>query len=270
MVEERLMKNTHFAIVIKAMLIVLCLSAVLSSASCTPSDIDITNAAELSEKFMDCLMENNYHSAFSMVKRSIAPKDFSKYWVTIKPLVEGAKSYELEQLDWKVEYKNGVLTNVIAYQVSLDNGKTLLLRVSTKDDVEGIAGVYLADMTDYMNHTVPMTSTLGIVFTAFSVLSWAYVIWMIVDCLRRKPKYKIAWIILILIGFSIRLSIGDQPGIFFMYGLMLQMSSIKADISIMTVITKLVVPTGAILYGCLRKKIKSMPTKTKNTEENNI
>ena len=45
------MKNTHFAIVIKAMLIVLCLSAVLALASCTPSDIDITNTAELSEKY---------------------------------------------------------------------------------------------------------------------------------------------------------------------------------------------------------------------------
>ena len=84
---------------------------------------------------------------------------------------------------------------------------------------------------------------------------------MFVDCLRRKMKYKVVWAILIFFGLCFTFTVGETSNFSFNVGLFFQTSSIEADPGLLAVVTKLVIPVGAILYLCLRKKFTVEPPK---------
>ena len=98
-----------------------------------------------------------------------------------------------------------------------------------------------------------------IVLWVFSGLAIAFTVWMLVDCLRRKMKYKVLWAIIIFFGIAFTVTVGETSNLSFNMGLFFQTSSIDADPALVSVVTKLVIPVGAILYLCLRKKFTINP-----------
>ena len=89
----------------------------------------------------------------------------------------------------------------------------------------------------------------------------AFTIWMFVDCLRCKMKYKFVWAILTVFGIALNLTVGETFSFSFHIGLFVQMSTVQVDPGLVAVVTKLVIPVGAILYLCLRKKFTVDPSK---------
>ena len=251
------MKHPHFWI--RTALALLCLMAILTLVSCT-ADMDVGDNTELAEQFMDHIVKNERDAAYELVKHTTSSTDFAAYWTSIRSLVEGASSYEMEQIGWHVNMSNGITTRTTAYQIYFDNDKIALFRVITRDDIEGIAGAHFSDSTDFVQTTDAFVPVAKIVLLALSGLVIAFVIWMFVDCLRRKIRHKVLWAILIFFGFSFTLTVGEQSGFNFMVGLMLQTNSITADPSTLSIVTKIIVPLGAILYFCLRKKLTIVPT----------
>lgn len=240
-------------------LIVFCIAAIISLSSCS-ADRDINNNTELGEQFMDCLINNEREEAYDLIKNTVTLADFMSYWSSIRPIAEGAKSYEMEQIGWNISRSNGQTAYVSAYQAHLDNGKDVLLRVTTFDNISGIAGLYLSDITDFISRTDAFVPAVRIVLIVVSVLAIAFAVWMLVDCIRRNIKYKALWIILLFIGVSFAITIGDTSGFNFMIGLIFQTSSIVADPGIMAVQIKLIVPAGAILYLIMRKRFTIVQT----------
>lgn len=244
----------HTKIWFRAVLIILCLISAIGLISCSV-DMNVGNNTALCEQFLDCLIEDDYDTAYSLMKYTVTPSDFHNYWATVKPLTNGTTDYDLEQIGWNINKSNGLTTRTTAYQVYLNNGKTLMLRVVTRDDIEGIAGMNLSDATAFLQETQSFVPTVSIILIIVSLLTFAFVIWMFVDCLRRKIKCKVLWAILIFVGVAITVTTGEQSGINFMLGLMLQTNTISADPSILSVVAKFVIPVGAIVYLCLRKKL---------------
>lgn len=246
-------------------LAVLCIAMLISLTSCG-EDMKIGNNTELGERFLNSLINDDYDTAYSLMENSVTEADFGSYWTTVQTITEGAKSYELEQIGWNINTKNSVTSNTTAYNVYFDNGKTMLFRVVTVNGVDGIAGVYCSDVTDFMTKTDAYVPVVNVVLAVVSVLAIAFSIWMLVDCCRRKIKYKVLWIILIFVGFSITLTVGETGGFNFMFGLMLKFSTIAADPSILSVKITAAIPVGAILYLCLRKKLIINPSPVNETE----
>ena len=56
-------------------------------------------------------------------------------------------------------------------------------------------------------------------------------------------------------------------GLNFTVGLMLQSNTVVADPSILSMVTKVVIPLGAILYLCLRKRFTVVPSQPAEAED---
>ena len=251
------MKNTK--LITRALLVAACLLLILALPSCL-EQVEVGNNTELSEEFLDCMIQNDMDGAYELIKNTTDDQEFSDYWEEIMPLVEGATSYELKQIGWNVSTQNGELARISAYQVYFDNDKILLLQILTTDDIEGIAGLNLMDVTEFVTTTDAFVPPVNVAMIVLSILSIAFMVWMFVDCMRRKIRRKVLWAILILAGAGFTLSIGEQMGIKFTLSIALHTSSIAADPSLLSVITKIALPVGAIVYFFLRKKLPLKPT----------
>ncbi len=239
-------------------LLALCLLTLLSLFACT-ADMDVGNNTELSHEFMKYVMADDYDAAYGMVKATVTDADFRAYWSDIQTVVEDAETYEMEQIGWHINSSGGLTTRTTAYQAYLDNDRIILLRTVTRTDIEGIAGIHFSDITDFINQTNTYVPVVRIVLWVFSGLMIAFTIWMFVDCLRRKMKYKVLWAILIFGGFAFTVTVGETSNFSFNMGLFFQTSSIVADPALVSVVTKIMVPVGAILYLCLRKRFTVDP-----------
>ena len=250
------MKKTKYWI--RALLIVSCLAMLIPLCSCT-ADMNIGNNTELGDRFIDCLIDNNRNDAYDLMKNTVTPADFNEYWVTILPIAEGAESYEMEQIGWNVSKSNGRTVRVTAYQVNFDNGKNALLRVTTYDDIVGIAGIHISDITEFVTKTGAFVPSARVGLLVLSLLAIAFSVWMLVDCLRRKIKLKVLWVILLFFGTVVTFTFGETGGLHFALGLIFKMNTIVADPAILSVKIQLVVPVGAIVYFILRKRLAVAP-----------
>ena len=256
------MKNDSIQKILRRALPLLMTALVLlvTLTSCTP-EVDYGNSIKLSDQFMDHVIADDYDSAYGMVKATVTDPDFRDYWETIRSVAEGAETYTKLPVQRNATRSGGVTTITTAYQVNLDNGRIVLLRVVTQDGIEGIAGIHFSDITEFIHTTDTYVPVLQAIVMVFSLLCMAFTIWMFVDCLRRKMKYKFVWAILTVFGIALNLTVGETFSFSFNIGLFVQMSTVQVDPGLVAVVTKLVTPVGAILYLCLRKKFTAEPSK---------
>ena len=256
------MKNTSLRRVLRLTLPLLMIALILLATltSCTP-EVDYGNSIKLSDQFMDHVIADDYDSAYGMVKATVTDPDFRDYWETIRSVAEGAETYTKLPVQRNATRSGGVTTITTAYQVNLDNGRIVLLRVVTQDGIEGIAGIHFSDITEFIHTTDTYVPVLQAIVLVFSLLCMAFTIWMFVDCLRRKMKYKHVWALLTVFGIALNLTVGETFSFTFNIGLFVQMSTVQVDPGLVAVVTKLVIPVGAILYLCLRKKFTVDPSK---------
>lgn len=236
----------------------LMLLLLLTLASCNAEERLEKNHG-LGRAFMDHVLQNDYDGAYAMVKETVTEADFGAYWTTIVPAAEGAEHYEMTQTGWNLSTENGRSLTSTTYEVELDNSRTVLLRVVTAEDIEGIAGIHFSDVTDFLTSTAKYLPTLRVVMGVFSGLALLFMILMLVDCLRRKMRYKVLWIILILCGIGVTFSVGEGFSSEFFAGLMIEASTATADPWLRAVEVRLMVPMGAVLYLFLRKKFTVDP-----------
>ena len=241
-------------------LLMIALVLLASLISCTP-DMDVGNNTELADQFMDHVIADDYDAAYGMVKVTVADPDFRAYWETIQTVADGAEAYEMKQIGWNLNRSKGVSTRTTAYQAELDNDRIILLRVVTQDGIEGIAGIHFSDITEFIRETDAYVPTVNIVLTVLHLLLMAFTVWMFVDCLRRKLAYKWLWLLLIIFSVAFTVTLGETSNFSFNVGLFCQPSTMEADPGLLAVVTKLVIPVGAILYLCLRKKFTVEPPK---------
>lgn len=261
------MKNNSIKKILRRALPLLLAALILlaSLTSCTP-EVDYGNSIKLSDQFMDHVIADDYDSAYRLVKATVTDPDFRDYWETIRSVAEGAETYTKLPVQRNATRSGGVTTITTAYQVNLDNGRIVLLRVVIQDGIEGIAGIHFSDITEFIHTTDTYVPVLQAIVLVFSLLCMAFTIWMFVDCLRRKMKYKVVWAILTVFGIALNLTVGETFSFSFHIGLFVQMSTVQVDPGLVAVVTKLVIPVGAILYLCLRKKFTMDPSKSEGED----
>ena len=250
----------------RIVLVIICLLTTFLLTSCL-EEMENGNNTELGEKFLNSVIDNDYDAAYDLMKNVVSDSDFKDFWVQIEPFAEGATTYEIEQIGWRTNLNNGITTRVSAYQVYFDNDRSFFLQVVTRNDIDGIANIKFSDVTDFLDYSDTVLPVVKVVFFVISLLSVAFVVWMFVDCLRRKTKHKVLWAILILVGITFSITTGEESSFRFAIGVMLKTNTIDADPSIRSFITQFFVPVGAIVYLCLRKKLLCEPKSDDNIEE---
>ncbi len=222
--------------------------------SCNPST-DIGEIDDLASLFLDKLIADDRDGAYDLVKQTVKSEDFVQYWSLMRVPAQGAKAYELEQIGWNVKISNGVSTKIAAFTVSFDTGRTMFFRITTLEGVEGIAGVSFHETTEFVSKTSAAVSVGNVISTVLFLLLTAFTVWMLVDCIRRRINKKALWIFIILIGATVSLTVGEKTGINFGIGIFTNVPKIVADPSILSMIFKLYLPLGAIVYFFSRKKL---------------
>lgn len=244
----------------RAILVVLCLITVFTLSACI-ADMPIGNHSQLSDRFIGYVVANDFDAAYDMIKNACTEEAFSEYWRSIRSVADGAKTYTIEQVGWNINAADGFASRTTVHQVKFDNERIIFLELMTHEEIEGIANLYFRDITDFLARTA-YVSVVRIVLIPVSLLMIAFVIWMFVDCLRRKVKWKVLWAILMFFGVALTFTFGEAPGLNFGIGLMLQTSSMWAEPGILSVKLRLVIPVGAIVYFFLRKQLTLIPAET--------
>ena len=244
--------------------VILCMLMLFSLVSCTDG-VDTGENDRLSHTFMGHVLADDYDAAYDLVKATVTDADFRAYWENIQTAAEGAESYGMEQISRQSSTSDGLTACTTAYRVQLDNGRIILLRSVTREDIDGIAGIHFSDATEFVHRTDAMIPTAQIIMRVFSVLAFVFVLILFVDCLRRKMKYKLVWVILLFFGFAVTVTVGETSSSSYFIGLMLEASSIQADLGLQAVVVRVMIPVGGVLYLCLRKKFTIDPKESSET-----
>lgn len=250
-------------------LLILCMAAALSLCACN-IDADVSVNDTLGRQFMDHALADDYDSAYGTMNSGVSKNDFLICWNTLQTVMEGAKSYEMEQKGWNVTRTGKVTTSTSTFMVCLDNGRTVSLVVTTRDDLEGITNIQFTDVTDFIKTTDAYVPVVQIVLYVFSTLAIGFGIWMLIDCICRKmkTKYKVLWIILILLTAVFTLTLGPSNlNVNFSIGLFATLSKIRSEPLVQTVTTSISVPVCAIVYFFLRKRLTLRPKTEESADQ---
>lgn len=237
-----------------AVILMLILAVSLLSA-CDPVK-DSAESRALCEEMLNNVLANDHDAAYAMMEDACTVGEFDPVWNEMRQVMSGSSSYELKQTGYYYQLADGVTQTSVSFEAVTDDGKVMQIQIVTAEGIEGIAGLHFLDSTEFVKET-SFVKIVNIVFIVISVLLLAFVIWMLVDCCRRKIGYKVLWILLILAGVSFSLSVGGG-GVNVNFGLFLMFPSwgMTALRTAETVTTKISLPVGAIVYFFLRKRIK--------------
>lgn len=162
--------------------------------------------------------------------------------------------YEMTAVGMNRKIENDLGWTAIRYLVT-SGEMQFYLEVMKIDDEPGLAGFNLTELSG----DAPSPESRGLLHWGFTILGVAagiFALWMLADCVRRKPKHRWAWALLILL-MSAMLTVSSQDGRFafqFNAGLYLGLSSLttyaSGDFS-----AQLYFPLGALIYWIMRRRL---------------
>ena len=237
---------------------VLVICAILSLAlllgGCTIKE-DSEESLAFCKTFLDYVIQNDYDAAYAMASHVASEDDFSAVWNEMRNVLQNSKSYEIQQTGWYKNTTDGVTTTEVLFEVVSDDGKVCQIRIYTTDGVEGISGLHFLDSTEFVQKTA-FIPILNIFLGIFSLACLAFGIWMFVDCLKRKLRYKILWAIITWIYAGISLTVGATGMNFTSHFLFLiPITKISSNPSTLAITASVFVPLGAIVYFFMRKRL---------------
>lgn len=247
----------------KNLILIICaiLSISLLFSGCTIKEASEESRA-FGKTFLDYVIQNDDTSAYAMVNHVASQEEFGYVWNEMRNVLKDSQSYEMEQQGWHRNTTNGVTTTEVLFEVVTDDEKVCQLRVYTTDGIEGISGIHFLDSTEFVQKT-EFLWILNIFLGIFSLLFLTFCVWMFVDCLKRRLRYKVLWAIItwIYVGFSVTVgATGMNFNTHFL--LALPLTRISAEPSILAITVSVFLPIGAIIYFFMRKRL-TLPEEVK-------
>ena len=213
---------------------------------------------EKTEAVLDHLLAGDVDSAWLLAVSAGTKEQFADFYSQVKPLLEGIDTYTLEPYHVNFNTTNGVSTKSLRYL--LTSGDTQLwVTATTQEGVDSLVGFQI-----YMVTTE--TGTLGTagendpaqwVFLVIGLLEMAFIVVVLIDCIRNKMKRKWLWILVVLLGgIMVLLNITPQNmGLRFNYGLFFNNYTALIKYNTGGFTLRLYLPAGAIAYLCMRKSL---------------
>ena len=258
-------------------MILLFLTALLLFSSCNKLQPDLTDKQEDMADLMDCVIAEDKDAAMDFMElmpvQSQAQLD--AFWNELLRIYDGAETYEIKFVSWNTTYSYTDQTQItdVVYQVKADTKATAEFRLAynTNDFLYGI------NVTDITPKNTAVIITVRVLLIVYFLLTIAFCVWMMVDCIKRPIRLKVLWFILIWIAVLLQFSlVGTSLGFRFIFGLITRCGIIQATVS--SFLLRIPVPVGALIYFFVRKKLKHKASKnaeqqlaeqTENTSQEN-
>ena len=269
---DRMRKN-----LVKSVCVII-LTVLILCSGCTAVLQELENAEvrQSTEGMLDALIANDFQTAYSLVNKICAEEDFKPAFTQMQELLGNVDTYELKLLSI---YTNGTLTNgqkvssvSSVYEMTTQSGRIIVsIRM---DDQVGLNSFYLTpyEKTDYY-----FTGTLNNLkdatgaqwgFLLLNVIAIGFTVFALVDCSRQKIKKKALWILLLLLGFiSLGATISSTS-----FRLNFNVGWITAYSALIrygsgTVMLRLMLPVGTIIYFAMRRSLLKESTPAIVTSE---
>ena len=257
--------------------VILTVLMLCSGCGAVLQELENAEVRQSTEEMLNALIANDFQTAYSLVSKICAEEDFKPTFTQMRELLGNADTYELKLLSI---YTNGTLTNGqklrsvnSTYEMTTNSGRVI---VSVRmDDRIGLSSFYLSpyEKTDYyFTGTLEnMKDATGLqwCFLLLNVVAIGFTVFALVDCSRQKIKKKALWILVLLIGFvsvgatiaatSIRLNF--NVGWITAYSALIRYGS-------GTVMLRLMLPVGTIVYFAMRRSLLKQSTPAIVTSEN--
>ena len=235
--------------------ILLLFAALLLFSACNNIPQETEKARELTEQFIDAVIANDPDTAYAVLTKEADPERFSQVFPQMVALFDGTENYTIKQNGWHTSLNNGVQTTTMTYALETDKEKVLIIQSTLVEGYEGLYRINFSD-TEWVTTKSKELMPLNAALIVFSLAAMAFSIWMLVDCIKRKVSKKPLWIILILLGIKLTLTMTPQNFKFnWAMGLFLKLSGVNADIYSNVLTITCLIPIGAIIYFFVRKRI---------------
>ncbi len=261
------MKNRTKIRLAFALISLLCL--VLTLSACGNGKTILSDSGELlpaAQAMANAVRDDNAESVMALVDtRYISSGDVSAFMETLRDYLGEHSTSEVKGLTaFKASINNGVSSRTEEYLVDTDNLDYYLtvIVVSGSEKIAGFNIITLQDLT-YTGtlFTMKGANALQWLFLIYSLCTFAFSVYMTVDCLKRKCKHKVWCMILILlgcIGFTFSLSAGS-----FDMNMSLAVTFAFSALKIYgsgAISAYVMLPVGSIVYFFIRKRITMKPT----------
>ncbi len=222
---------------------------------------DTSDADAFCRTLIDHVIADEKSEAYDMLDHIGSRADFDKLWDYFRSSADGARTAEIHTTDFWFITENGKDYFKSQYFVQFDNGSDMNLSL-TFEGGETVCALNYMDVTGFYPPTQKAVGVWKVVLGVYSLLTLAFSVWMIVDCIRRSVRKKALWILLIIAGVALTLRVGEHNKVSVMIGLFFQTSSAWVDFGYLAVGAKVILPVGAIIYFFLRKRITVAPPVT--------
>ncbi len=241
-------------------MILLFLTALLLFSSCNKLQPDLTDKQTDMATLMDCVIAEDKDALIDFMEHVPISNQaqLDAFWNELLRIYDGAKTYEIKFISWNTTYSYTDQTQItdVVYQVTADTKATAEFKL-TYNANDQLQGIYVTDITP---KSTPVIITVRVLLIVWFLLTIAFCVWMMVDCIKRPIRLKVLWLILIWIAVLLQFSlVGTSLGFRFIFGLITRCGIIQATVS--SFLLRIPVPVGALIYFFVRKKLKHKPSK---------
>ena len=211
----------------------------------------------------DALVADDMETAYALFDVNTVPKEnFTSFWKQVSPLFQDAGTYTVRWTGSTAKWTGDMQLYSENHLIRFDeSGK--LYQLGLVGSLEG-GGLLLGIRFDEVQESVIFGKVndapvaLRILFAVISLVTFAFVLWMLIDCIRRPLPKKGWWILLILVagcsfGFTRSTAFSIQSII--QWNFLYTPSNVVMDSVLSTLRVSLYIPLGAIIYFFSRKKM---------------
>lgn len=246
----------------KLTVLLLVLLLALSLAACTGMDAERDARIKAQcETMIDALIARDAEAAYAVFAKEMDKNAFMETFPSICDYIKDVKTYELRQTGWYMGTNNGKSYYRATFTMTSDAGKFQVIGMEV-DGYEGLSNFHITSEEELNpSFTGTLTTLAGSspvqwLMIAFSALCLGFVIFMLVDCIKRKMKYKPLWVIIIICGaiaYTATLS-GGKFNMGANISFMIFAYSYLKIYSTGAFVLNIVLPFGALIYLVFRKK----------------
>lgn len=224
-----------------------------------------TGLVEPTKQMLTGLLQDDFDTCLSLLPDQITQTDFRPVFDQLRQLLAQVDTYTLTPTNVNVRTSNGVTFHQVRFL--MESGELMFyVDVASSSEVMGFTSFHVTPHVP-----VTMTGTLLTlkganpvqwIFLLIAALEMAFVIWMVVDCARRKMQNKVIWLLVILLGNLLNSITWTDGSINFNFnvGIILSYTAL-IRYSTGEFMLRLLLPIGAIVYFAVRKSLKPKPVK---------
>ncbi len=231
---------------------VLCM-AVLVLGGCKLFDNEAVRARTVA--MLDAVVANDAEAAYACMVAEVSREEFDTAFAQFRTLLGDTASYTLNARFMEMKTERGVTVTKVQYRMVTDKAVYAVESV-TDSRYDGLYHFSLAPAGGFELAATPIGShPLQIVFLIVALAETAFVVWMMVDCARRRVKHKALWLIVILFGMlMVTFTMNDgAASLRTGFGFLLSFTSLNIYGTFVS--ARLLFPVGAVVYACMRKRL---------------